>query len=188
MCGIVGIIGNSSVTDRLIDGLLQLEYRGYDSSGIAVLDNGKLKRERSKGKISGLINRVSKNPIDGESGIAHTRWATHGVPNETNSHPHFSGRVSVVHNGIIENYLEIKKELSHRNFLTETDTEVSAHLIDEFLQKNIEPKEAFSKSLQKLNGAYAFAVLIDGLPGHMFCARAGSPLAIGIGEGEMYLG
>ena len=188
MCGIVGIIGNSSVTDRLIDGLLQLEYRGYDSSGIAVLDDGKLKRERSKGKISGLISRVSKNPIDGESGIAHTRWATHGVPNETNSHPHFSGRVSVVHNGIIENYLEIRKELSHRNFLTETDTEVSAHLIDEFLQKNMEPKEAFSKSLQKLNGAYAFAVLIDGLPGHMFCARAGSPLAIGIGEGEMYLG
>ena len=188
MCGIIGIVGHSPVKNRLIEGLVQLEYRGYDSSGIAVLDKGKLKRERAKGKIKKLIDKLEANPIDGTSGIAHTRWATHGIPSEQNSHPHFSGSVSVVHNGIIENYLDIKNELSHRKFFTETDTEVSAHLIDEYLKSELSPKEAFSKSLKKLNGAYAFAVLFDELRDHMFCARAGSPLAIGIGQGEMYLG
>ena len=188
MCGIIGIVGHSPVKNRLIEGLVQLEYRGYDSSGIAVLDKGKLKRERAKGKIKKLIDKLEANPIDGTAGIAHTRWATHGIPNEQNSHPHFSGSVSVVHNGIIENYLDIKNELSHRKFFTETDTEVSAHLIDEYLKSELSPKEAFSKSLKKLNGAYAFAVLFDELRDHMFCARAGSPLAIGIGQGEMYLG
>ena len=188
MCGIIGIVGHSSVADRLMEGLVQLEYRGYDSSGIAILDKGKLKRERAKGKIKRLIDKLETNPIDGTAGIAHTRWATHGIPNEVNSHPHFSGSVSVVHNGIIENYLDIKNELSHRKFLTETDTEVSAHLIDEYLKIGLSPKEAFSKSLKKLKGAYAFAVLIDELQDHIFCARAGSPLAIGIGQDEMYLG
>jgi glucosamine--fructose-6-phosphate aminotransferase (isomerizing) len=188
MCGIIGIIGHSSVADRLIEGLVQLEYRGYDSSGIAILDKGKLKRERAKGKIKRLIDKLEANPIDGTAGIAHTRWATHGIPNEVNSHPHFSGSVSVVHNGIIENYLDIKNELSHRKFLTETDTEVSAHLIDEYLKSGLSPKEAFSKSLKKLKGAYAFAVMLDELQDHIFCARAGSPLAIGIGQDEMYLG
>ena len=188
MCGIIGIVGHSPVKNRLIEGLVQLEYRGYDSSGIAVLDEGKLKRERAKGKIKKLIDKLEANPIDGTAGIAHTRWATHGIPNEQNSHPHFSGSVSVVHNGIIENYLDIKNELSHRKFFTETDTEVSAHLIDEYLKSELSPKEAFSKSLKKLNGAYAFAVLFDELQDHMFCARAGSPLAIGIGQDEMYLG
>jgi len=188
MCGIIGIAGHSSVTNRLIEGLVQLEYRGYDSSGIAVLDKGKLKRERAKGKIKKLIDKLEANPIDGTAGIAHTRWATHGIPNEVNSHPHFSGSVSVVHNGIIENYLDIKNELSHRKFLTETDTEVSAHLIDEYLKSGLSHKKAFSKSLKKLKGAYAFAVLFDELQDHMFCARAGSPLAIGIGQDEMYLG
>jgi glucosamine--fructose-6-phosphate aminotransferase (isomerizing) len=188
MCGIIGIAGHSSVTNRLIEGLVQLEYRGYDSSGIAVLDKGKLKRERAKGKIKKLIDKLEANPIDGAAGIAHTRWATHGIPNEQNSHPHFSGSVSVVHNGIIENYLDIKNELSHRKFHTETDTEVSAHLIDEYLKSGLSPKKAFSKSLKKLKGAYAFAVLFDDLRDHIFCARAGSPLAIGIGQDEMYLG
>ena len=188
MCGIIGIVGYSSVADRLMEGLVQLEYRGYDSSGIAILDKGKLKRERAKGKIKRLIDKLETNPIDGTAGIAHTRWATHGIPNEVNSHPHFSGSVSVVHNGIIENYLDIKNELSHRKFLTETDTEVSAHLIDEYLKIGLSPKEAFSKSLKKLKGAYAFAVLIDELQDHIFCARAGSPLAIGISQDEMYLG
>ena len=188
MCGIIGIVGHSPVKNRLIEGLVQLEYRGYDSAGIAVLDKGKLKRERGKGKSKKLIDKLEANPIDGTAGIAHTRWATHGIPNEQNSHPHFSGSVSVVHNGIIENYLDIKNELSHRKFFTETDTEVSAHLIDEYLKSELSPKEAFSKSLKKLNGAYAFAVLLDELQDHMFCARAGSPLAIGIGQGEMYLG
>ena len=188
MCGIIGIVGHSSVADRLIEGLVQLEYRGYDSSGIAILDKGKLKRERAKGKIKRLIDKLEANPIDGTAGIAHTRWATHGIPNEVNSHPHFSGSVSVVHNGIIENYLDIKNELSHRKFLTETDTEVSAHLIDEYLKIGLSPKEAFSKSLKKLKGAYAFAVLLDEVKDHIFCARVGSPLAIGIGQDEMYLG
>ncbi|MDG1665546.1 MAG: glutamine--fructose-6-phosphate transaminase (isomerizing) [Hellea sp.] len=188
MCGIIGIVGHSSVADRLIEGLVQLEYRGYDSSGIAILDKGKLKRERAKGKIKRLIDKLEANPIDGTAGIAHTRWATHGIPNEQNSHPHFSGSVSVVHNGIIENYLDIKNELSHRKFLTETDTEVSAHLIDEYLKTGLSPKEAFSKSLKKLKGAYAFAVLLDEVKDHIFCARVGSPLAIGIGQDEMYLG
>jgi len=116
MCGIIGIVGNSTVTDRLVDGLKRLEYRGYDSSGIAVLDSGSLKRQRAEGKIKELETKLDKDHMDGQIGIAHTRWATHGIPNETNSHPHFSGRVGVVHNGIIENFLDIRKELSHREF------------------------------------------------------------------------
>jgi len=188
MCGIIGIVGTSEVTDRLVDGLKRLEYRGYDSSGIAVLDKGKLIRQRAEGKIKGLEGKLQSDHVDGQSGIAHTRWATHGVPNETNAHPHFSGRVGVVHNGIIENFLDIRKALSHREFLTETDTEVVAHLVDEALGKGAAPVEAFSQTLKKLKGAYAFGVIIDDHPDHIYCARAGSPLAIGIGEGEMYLG
>ena len=188
MCGIIGIVGTSTVTERLVDGLKRLEYRGYDSSGVAVLDNGTLKRERAEGKIKGLESKLSTAPLDGQIGIAHTRWATHGVPNETNSHPHFSGRVGVVHNGIIENFLDIRKELSHREFKTETDTEVSAHLVDEFLSQGLAPIDAFSKALKKLKGAYAFGLIIDGHTDQVFCARAGSPLALGVGDNEMYLG
>lgn len=188
MCGIIGIVGTSKVTDRLVDGLKRLEYRGYDSSGVAVLDNGTLKRQRAEGKIKGLEAKLTQHPLDGQIGIAHTRWATHGVPNETNSHPHFSGRVGVVHNGIIENFLDIRKELSHREFKTETDTEVSAHLVDEFLSQGLEPIDAFSKALKKLKGAYAFGLIIDGHTDQVFCARAGSPLALGVGDDEMYLG
>ena len=188
MCGIIGIVGTTDVTERLVDGLKRLEYRGYDSSGVAVLDNGALKRQRAEGKIKGLEAKLGKEPLDGQIGIAHTRWATHGVPNETNSHPHFSGRVGVVHNGIIENFLDIRKELSHRTFNTETDTEVAAHLVDEYLGKGLDPVDAFSKSLKKLKGAYAFGLIIDGHTDQIFCARAGSPLALGIGDGEMYLG
>ena len=188
MCGIIGIVGTSEVTDRLVDGLKRLEYRGYDSSGIAVLDKGKLIRQRAEGKIKGLEGKLQSDHVDGQSGIAHTRWATHGVPNETNAHPHFSGRVGVVHNGIIENFLDIRKDLKHRDFRTETDTEVVSHLVDEALGTGLSPKDAFSQSLKKLKGAYAFGVIIDDHPDHIYCARAGSPLAIGIGEGEMYLG
>lgn len=188
MCGIIGIVGRSTVTDRLVDGLKRLEYRGYDSSGIAVLDSGSLKRQRAEGKIKGLEAKLDKDHMDGQIGIAHTRWATHGVPNETNSHPHFSGRVGVVHNGIIENFLDIRKELSHREFKTETDTEVAAHLVDEYLGEGLKPVEAFSKALKKLKGAYAFGLIIDGYTDEVFCARAGSPLALGVGDGEMYLG
>lgn len=188
MCGIIGIVGNSTVTDRLVDGLKRLEYRGYDSSGIAVLDSGSLKRQRAEGKIKELETKLDKDHMDGQIGIAHTRWATHGIPNETNSHPHFSGRVGVVHNGIIENFLDIRKELSHREFKTETDTEVAAHLVDEYLGEGLKPVEAFSKALKKLKGAYAFGLIIDGYTDEVFCARAGSPLALGVGENEMYLG
>ena len=188
MCGIIGIVGTSSVTDRLVDGLKRLEYRGYDSSGVAVLDSGKLVRQRAEGKIKGLEAKLVSDHVDGQSGIAHTRWATHGVPNETNAHPHFSGRVGVVHNGIIENFLDIRKDLKHRDFRTETDTEVVSHLVDEALGSGLTPKDAFSQSLKKLKGAYAFGVIIDDHPDHIYCARAGSPLALGIGEGEMYLG
>ena len=188
MCGIIGIVGTTAVTDRLVDGLKRLEYRGYDSSGVAVLNNGTLKRQRAEGKIIGLEAKLKSDPLDGQIGIAHTRWATHGVPNETNSHPHFSGRVGVVHNGIIENFLDIRKELSHRTFETETDTEVAAHLVDEYLSQGLAPIDAFSKALKKLKGAYAFGLIIDGYTDEVFCARAGSPLALGIGDGEMYLG
>ena len=188
MCGIIGIVGTSAVTERLVDGLKRLEYRGYDSSGIAVLDGGKLIRQRAEGKIKGLEAKLQSDHVDGQAGIAHTRWATHGVPNETNAHPHFSGRVGVVHNGIIENFLDIRKELSHRDFRTETDTEVVSHLVDEALGKGLSPKDAFSQSLKKLKGAYAFGVIIDDNPDYIYCARAGSPLALGIGEDEMYLG
>jgi len=188
MCGIIGIVGNSTVTERLVDGLKRLEYRGYDSSGVAVLDKGTLKRQRAEGKIKGLEAKLESEHVDGQIGIAHTRWATHGVPNETNSHPHFSGRVGVVHNGIIENFLDIREELSHRTFNTETDTEVAAHLVDEYLGQGDAPIDAFSKALKKLKGAYAFGLIIDGHTEEVFCARAGSPLALGIGEDEMYLG
>ena len=188
MCGIIGIVGTTTVTERLVDGLKRLEYRGYDSSGVAVLDNGTLKRQRAEGKIKGLEAKLTTDPLEGQIGIAHTRWATHGVPNETNSHPHFSGRVGVVHNGIIENFLDIRKALSHREFKTETDTEVAAHLVDEYLGEGAEPVDAFSKALKKLKGAYAFGLIIDGHTEQVFCARSGSPLALGIGDGEMYLG
>ena len=191
MCGIIGIAGRSSVTDRLIEGLKRLEYRGYDSSGIAVLTDGSLARRRAKGKIKHLQARIVEENLDGQIGIAHTRWATHGVPNKANAHPHRAGRVAVVHNGIIENYLELRESLaSQRNFTSDTDTEVVAHLVDIELAKGLSPKEAFATSLKQLKGAYAFGLIIDDNPDEIFCARAGSPLAIGIGANndEHYLG
>ncbi len=189
MCGIIGIVGSTDVTDRLVDGLKRLEYRGYDSSGIAVLDKGVLKRERAEGKIKALEAKLKETPLDGSIGIAHTRWATHGVPNENNAHPHFAGRVGVVHNGIIENFLEIRKKLGgKRTFTTQTDTEVIAHLVDLALDSGLSPIEAFKTSLKELHGAYALGLIINDNPGYIFAARAGSPLALGIGETEMYLG
>lgn len=188
MCGIIGITGGSDVTERLVEGLKRLEYRGYDSSGVAVLDKGALKRSRAEGKIKALEAKLSGEMIDGATGIAHTRWATHGVPNETNAHPHFYGRVGVVHNGIIENFLELRQSLPDHKFATETDTEVVAHLIDDALSRGLEPKDAFYETLKKLKGAYAFGVIIDGVTDTIFCARAGSPLAVGMGQDEMYLG
>ena len=191
MCGIIGIVGRSQVTDRLIDGLKRLEYRGYDSSGIAVLTDGKLGRRRAEGKIKQLEARIGEKALDGQVGIAHTRWATHGVPNKANAHPHRSGRVAVVHNGIIENYLELREELAgKRKFSSDTDTEVVAHLVDIELAKGSPPREAFANALKRLKGAYAFGLIIDDNPNEIYCARAGSPLALGIGPDgqEHFLG
>ena len=189
MCGIVGIVGTSQVTERLVDGIKRLEYRGYDSSGVAVLSNGSLSRTRAEGKVKALEDKLTATPLDGQIGIAHTRWATHGVPNETNAHPHISGRVGVVHNGIIENFVELREDLSKtRSFESETDTEVIAHLVDAALAEGLSPFDAFGRALKQLRGAYALAVIIDGHKDQMFVARAGSPLAIGIGNGEIYAG
>lgn len=189
MCGIIGIVGQATVTERLMDGLKRLEYRGYDSSGVAVLTEGKLSRSRAEGKLVNLRNKLSSKFIDGPIGIAHTRWATHGVPNETNAHPHFAGRVGIVHNGIIENFLELRESLNgSRTFTTETDTEVVAHLIDEALKAGEDPETAFKDTLKKIEGAYAIGVIIEGDNDHIYAARSGAPLAIGIGDTEMYIG
>ncbi len=189
MCGIVGIVGTEKVTDRLVDGLKRLEYRGYDSAGVAVLNGSGLKRARAKGKIASLIDVLKEMPIDGPAGIAHTRWATHGEPNVANAHPHFAGKVGVVHNGIIENYQELRDQLKQtRTFTSETDTEVIAHLMDDALGTGKSSREAFAWTLKQLRGAYALGLMVDDGNNEIFAARAGSPLAIGIGEGEMYLG
>ena len=190
MCGIIGIVGNEAVTPRLLEGLKRLEYRGYDSSGIAVLNDAKtLLRRRAKGKIVALEATISDDPMDGLIGIAHTRWATHGKPTVANAHPHFSGRVGVVHNGIIENFTQLRASFNGgRTFESETDTEVVAHLIDHELSQGADPKQAFQNTLKQLTGAFALGVIIDGLDGHMFAARRGSPLAIGLGNGENYIG
>ena len=188
MCGIVGIAGRSGVTERLVRGLRRLEYRGYDSSGVAVLDGGALERVRAEGKIASLVDCLDARPIDGATGIAHTRWATHGVANEANAHPHVAGRVAVVHNGIIENFLDLRAELSHREFHSQTDTEAVAHLVDELLSQGHAPRDAFAAALKRLRGAYAFGLVIEGEADTIFCARAGSPLAVGLGDGETYLG
>jgi len=193
MCGIIGIVGNQPVADRLIDGLKRLEYRGYDSAGIAVIEEtdglSALVRRRAKGKIVNLEERVKLEPVDGVLGIAHTRWATHGAVTETNAHPHFAGRVGIVHNGIIENFTELRDSLKDkRTFNTQTDTEVVAHMIDEAMRAGLSGREAFSRTLKQLRGAFAIGVVIDGVEGQMFTARKGPPLAIGIGDGENYIG
>ena len=193
MCGIIGIVGNQPVANRLIDGLKRLEYRGYDSAGIAVIEEtdglSALVRRRAKGKIVNLEERVKLEPVDGVLGIAHTRWATHGAVTETNAHPHFAGRVGIVHNGIIENFTELRDSLKDkRTFNTQTDTEVVAHMIDEAMRAGLSGREAFSRTLKQLRGAFAIGVVIDGVEGQMFTARKGPPLAIGIGDGENYIG
>lgn len=189
MCGIIGIVGKDAVTPRLVEGLKRLEYRGYDSSGIAVLDGGTLKRSRAKGKIKALEERLGHEPIEGHIGIAHTRWATHGAPTIENAHPHFAGNVGVVHNGIIENYNALRAQFDgKRSFSSQTDTEVIAHLVDDFMLQGLDAEAAFKATLKKLHGAFALGVIIDGLDGVIFAARRGSPLAIGLGEGENYIG
>ncbi|WP_404421232.1 glutamine--fructose-6-phosphate transaminase (isomerizing) [Thalassospira australica] len=190
MCGIIGIIGKDSVSDRILEGLKRLEYRGYDSAGIATLVNGHIDRRRAEGKLINLANRLAEMPLAGDLGIGHTRWATHGVPTENNAHPHTDGKVAVVHNGIIENYQEIKAELSGkgRAFATDTDTEVIVHLVSDFLDQGKTPRDAVAATLHRIEGAFALVIMIAGQHDVIFGARRGTPLAVGLGEGEMYLG
>jgi len=190
MCGIIGIIGKETVAGHLIDGLKRLEYRGYDSAGIATVVNGSIDRRRAEGKIRNLETRLDEAPLAGTTGIGHTRWATHGVPNEENAHPHATERVALVHNGIIENFQEIRDELvaAGCNLASDTDTEVLVHLIDRNLQDGDDPVRATSKALKRLEGAFALGVVFAGHSDLMIGARQGSPLAVGLGDGEMYLG
>jgi glucosamine--fructose-6-phosphate aminotransferase (isomerizing) len=190
MCGIVGILGTTPVAPLLIDALKRLEYRGYDSAGIATLENGRLTRRRAEGKLKNLEERLARAPLNGRSGIGHTRWATHGAPTETNAHPHATRRLALVHNGIIENFRELKAELEAAGavFETATDTEVIAHLITKHLDAGLGPEAAVKTALARLEGAFAIAVLFDGDDNLMIGARRGSPLAVGHGDGEMFFG
>ncbi len=190
MCGIVGIIGVEPVAGHLVDALRRLEYRGYDSAGIATLDHGVLSRRRAEGKLSALAIRLEKEPLPGNIGIGHTRWATHGKPNEMNAHPHATDKVAVVHNGIIENFRELREKLGKNGtkFTSDTDTEVVAHLVTAEMKKGKKPEEAVAATLKQLRGAFALAFLFAGEDDLMIGARKGSPLAIGYGDGEMYLG
>jgi glucosamine--fructose-6-phosphate aminotransferase (isomerizing) len=190
MCGIIGIVGTSPVAPRLIESLKRLEYRGYDSAGVAALVGGKIERRRAKGKIAALDAKLAAEPLGGSVGIGHTRWATHGAPEERNAHPHIAGKVAVVHNGIIENFAELKAQLiaGGATFTSDTDTEVIAHLINQNLAAGLLPLQAFKTALDRLHGAYALAVLIEGHDDLILGARRGSPLVVGFGEGEMFLG
>ncbi|MEO0881167.1 MAG: glutamine--fructose-6-phosphate transaminase (isomerizing) [Pseudomonadota bacterium] len=190
MCGIIGILGKDPVAYRLLDSLQRLEYRGYDSAGIAALDGDKLVRVRAKGKLQNLREALAKEVPNGTAGIGHTRWATHGEPNVTNAHPHMSGPVAIVHNGIIENFRVLREalEAAGHAFETETDSETIAHLIADRLQAGDSPTDAVKVTLSKLEGAFAIVVLFEGEDDLMIGARKGSPLAIGVGDGEMFLG
>ena len=190
MCGIIGIIGKQAVAPLLVEGLRRLEYRGYDSAGIATLVNGSIDRRRAQGKLVNLEDRLETEPVTGSIGIGHTRWATHGVPSVDNAHPHATAKLAVVHNGIIENFLELRDELSGagHNFETDTDTEVVVHLIDRYLSDGLSPRDAVAAVLPKLEGAFALVMIFAGEHDLMIGARRGSPLAIGYGEGEMYFG
>ncbi|MCB4768266.1 glutamine--fructose-6-phosphate transaminase (isomerizing) [Ancylobacter sp. Lp-2] len=190
MCGIIGILGTAPVADRLVDSLKRLEYRGYDSAGIATLEQGRLTRRRAQGKLRNLETELGQAPLAGQIGIGHTRWATHGRPSVANAHPHATTQVAVVHNGIIENYRELREELLRdgANFESETDTEVVAHLVTRELRSGAGPEAAVAASLPRLKGAFALAFMFDGEDDLLIGARKGSPLAVGYGKGEMYLG
>jgi glutamine---fructose-6-phosphate transaminase (isomerizing) len=190
MCGIVGVLGKQDVVPSLVDGLKRLEYRGYDSAGIATLTDQGLQRRRAEGKLINLRTVLETDGLDGLVGIGHTRWATHGIPNEINAHPHMTTRLALVHNGIIENYRELTEELEGRGyqFESETDTEVAAWLITSFLDDGKSPEEAMAASLAKFQGAFSLAVIFSGEDNLMIGARRGAPLAVGWGEGEMFLG
>lgn len=190
MCGIVGILGKEAVAGQVVEALRRLEYRGYDSAGVATLEGGKLSRRRAEGKLTNLQLRLSSEPLEGLIGIGHTRWATHGRPNETNAHPHATDKLAVVHNGIIENFRELKTELEADGyrFETQTDTEVVAQLVTREMNRGLKPVEAIAQCLPRLRGAFALAFLFQGEEDLLIGARNGPPLAVGVGEGEMYLG
>jgi glucosamine--fructose-6-phosphate aminotransferase (isomerizing) len=190
MCGIVGVVGLAPAAPLLLDGLRRLEYRGYDSAGIATLVNGHIERRRAEGKLGNLAAALAARPLAGVTGIGHTRWATHGAPSETNAHPHGTARVAVVHNGIIENHAALRAELEAQGqvFSTETDTETVVLLLDLLLARGASPVEAARETLRRLEGAYALALIFAGHPELMIGARRGAPLAVGFGGAEMYLG
>ncbi|MBX9759499.1 MAG: glutamine--fructose-6-phosphate transaminase (isomerizing), partial [Beijerinckiaceae bacterium] len=190
MCGIVGIIGREPVASRLVEALKRLEYRGYDSAGIATLEEGRLERRRAEGKLRNLEARLAEQPLHGLVGIGHTRWATHGRPTENNAHPHATARLAVVHNGIIENFRELREELTGRGhrFVSETDTEVVAHLVTDEMDKGRDPVAAVAAALPRLKGAFALAFVFNGAPDLLVAARQGAPLAVGYGDGEMFVG
>ena len=189
MCGIIGVIGKEEASPRLLEGLRRLEYRGYDSAGIATLHDGVIGCTRAEGKIKELEKQVEKTPLQGTIGIGHTRWATHGIPNTRNAHPHITDKVAVIHNGIIENFKELREELTQKGFefKTETDTEVIPYLITWFLDQGKSQKDAVYATLQKLEGAFALGILFAGNNDMLMAARRGSPLAVGYGDGEMFL-
>jgi glucosamine--fructose-6-phosphate aminotransferase (isomerizing) len=190
MCGIIGVVGHEPAASQLIDALKRLEYRGYDSAGVATLEHGVLTRRRAQGKLKNLELRLACEPLSGTIGIGHTRWATHGRPTENNAHPHSTERLAVVHNGIIENFVELRRELEDcgAKFVTETDTEVVAHLVSQEMERGASPIEAVKAALPRLRGAFALAFLFAGEDNLLIGARRGSPLAIGYGEGAMFVG
>jgi glucosamine--fructose-6-phosphate aminotransferase (isomerizing) len=190
MCGIIGIIGTEPAAPQLVDALKRLEYRGYDSAGVATLEGGRLTRRRAEGKLKNLEKKLSAEPLAGTIGIGHTRWATHGRPTENNAHPHATEKLAVVHNGIIENFAELRRELEGKGakFSTDTDTEVVAHLVTEEMKRGASPADAVKAALPRLRGAFALAFLFSGEDDLLIGARRGSPLAVGFGDGAMYVG
>jgi glutamine---fructose-6-phosphate transaminase (isomerizing) len=190
MCGIIAILGTKNAVPHLVEGLKRLEYRGYDSSGVATLVKGQLERRRAEGKLLNLEKLLGTDPLQGVIGIGHTRWATHGKPSDRNAHPMMTDKVAVVHNGIIENFQELKKELQTKGhqFTSDTDTEVVACLLTEYLNLGFAPKEALQKAVGRMEGAYAIAAIIAGHEDMILCARKGSPLVVGHGDGEMFVG
>lgn len=190
MCGIIGIVGGQPVADRLVDGLRRMEYRGYDSSGICTLHDGRLVRRRAEGKLNNLVANLSKDPAPGDVGIAHTRWATHGAPTAKNAHPHATDHLALVHNGIIENYKELRADLHEdgRTLESDTDSEVVAHLVSRRVENGESPQDAVANVLPSLRGAFALAIAFRDHPDMLIGARRGSPLVVGYGEGETYIG
>ncbi len=190
MCGIIGIVGREDVAGRLFDGLKRLEYRGYDSAGIATVHDGAIERRRAEGKLANLAKELAAEPLPGTTGIAHTRWATHGAPTTNNAHPHATHEVALVHNGIIENFKPLREELiaRGRHFDSQTDTEVVTHLVSELVEQGVNPQDAVKQVLPRLHGAFALAILFRSHPELLIGARLGSPLVVGYGEGETYLG